>query len=102
MARRDAFNGVNRIWFVFVLLTAVWCMTSTVLVWMKAEKFLISLLAGPFGLLTVYFSIEGFSDPAWFTLLALSSIAMFVSIVVTVGWVVMRCVNSEYQQDTNQ
>lgn len=90
VARRDAFDGVNRIWFVFVVHVAVWCSITAVFVWVRAEKYIIPLLVGPFGLLAVYLSIEGYSDPAWFTLLALSCIAMFVSGVVTVVWFLTR------------
>ena len=89
-ARRDAFNGVTNIMPLFSVLFAGTSLLAAFCVCRQLPQFLISLTAGPMLASLVYLIIHGFSDPAWFTLLALLTIGMLVGSSVTAVWVMLR------------
>lgn len=88
-SRQDAFNGVNGISTTFTVLLAVTSVLAMLLIVFHKSKFLLSLASGPMLAGLAYLVGYGFTDPAWFTLLALLSIGMLVSAPVTTAWVLL-------------
>jgi hypothetical protein len=89
LARPDAFDGVNAIWPRFSTLLGITSLLAAYLVVSHKSRSLVVLAIGPCLATVAYLAANGITDPEWFTLLALLSIGMLVSSIVTV-WATIR------------
>ena len=85
-SRHDAFEGVRKeISIQFLIVDTIWCAIGIAASLRNRIDVATILLIGP-GWIAASLMIHDWNDPAWFTVLASSMIAWFVSIVVAVVW----------------
>jgi len=85
----DAFDGINSIVYVFFGLHTVLSFVGWMAVTNRRKDVLLVLLVGPALTIALNGATQDWSDPAWFTIVAVSGIGWLVGIVVaTTNWLV--------------
>ena len=84
--RPGAFHDLHHVLVVFMMAFAVTSVLAMLLILFRKSPFLLPLAAGPLIGVATYLVSYGLTDPAWFALLAITSIGMIVSAPVTVVW----------------
>ncbi|MDY0169352.1 MAG: hypothetical protein RBS80_22605 [Thermoguttaceae bacterium] len=89
-ARADAFDGVNAASPAFHGVLTATSLIAACLVLLRRSPYLVSLAVGPLLAMVVYLAAYGLTDPAWHGIMALLTVGMFVSSLVTIAWVLIR------------
>ena len=82
-ARRDAFSGVNGVLPTFTIMIVAASLCECFFMFRRAYLFVSYIAIGPLGCTFLYLLTNGFFDPAWMTFLAMNTIGMLVSTIVT-------------------
>lgn len=87
--RGDAFDGLNGVLPAFSVILLITSACVCYRTYLRKWRYFVSLVTGPLVCTFAYLVTYGITDPAWMSLLALNTIGMFVSFVVTGGWILL-------------
>lgn len=83
VSRKDAFDGVNKVFPLFATTICITSLVACIFACGNRFRYIVYLALGPLIATCMYVIGNGMSDPAWMTFLAMNTIGMFVSVVVT-------------------
>ena len=101
-SRPDAFGHIDRIAPLFWVDHCAWCVFISAAIFRGWRNVVVVLLIGPIFALVINAVNESWSDPAWFTIVAICTIGWSVSLVVAAAYWLLRSVRLSRHIETEQ